>query len=66
MMAKKNGNKKFWKRIQKFFQKNFFFDQKSSKTSILAIFGRKSGKDKNFWSKFFFGGNRFRMVQNVF
>ena len=55
MIAQKNRNKKFSKRVQKiFFKKNFFRPKIFKKPLFLAIFGRKNGKDKNFWSKIFF------------
>ena len=41
--------------MQKFFSKKIFFRPKIFKKPLfLAIFGRKNGKDKNFWSKIFF------------
>ena len=52
MIAQKNRNESSKRVIQKFFWKKIFFRPKIFKKPLfLAIFGRKNGKDKNFWSK---------------
>ena len=52
--------------ILKIFSRWKFFFRDIAIFSKNGVTGRKNGKDKNFWSKNFFGPNRFRMVQNVF
>ena len=66
MIAQKNCNKKFLKRLQKFFSKKIFRPKSFKKPLILAIFVEKMAKTKNFGGKKSFGRNRFRMVLHVF
>ena len=55
MRAQKNRNKNFLKRVQKFFWKKYFFDQKNSKNLYFWPFlVEKMAKKKIFGRKFFF------------